>query len=228
MNEFSLIVVFLNIILFCCLVYAVRYYVNYMRLKKAKNDIALLNAKIIALRMALRVRVKTKLSSFRVRYGTVIDKESEIDKLLNELHTMRYETGNEFQKYFDISKQIISHIKNDDRFAPEHVGMGPDLVELPETTESARRFKEFCGPDYKNEIALVRIIKEIADTTYKLSKKVNEFNHHYRNEKKFILAETIPLIQFDFLADINLVFRDSEFLLRDIQRKRSDFFNDAA
>lgn len=228
MTTLAMISICAYVILFCVMMYSIRYYIDFIRVKNAKNDIALLNAKIMALRMALRVRVKIKLSSFRDRFGKFIHAGDEIDKALNEIHAVKCETGADFQRYFDISKQIIATMKNDARFAAKFKEMSEHVDHSSEVSESAQLFQDFCGPDYKNEIALVRVIKEITDANNKLSKKISEYNHDNRNRKKFVPMQTVPLIHFDFLEDINVIFKDSDILLRDLQRQKSDFFSSAA
>ncbi len=228
MTTLAMIAIFAYVLMFCFVIYAIRYYIDFVKFQNSKNDIALLNAKIMALKMALRVRVKIKLTSFRDRFGKFIDKDDEIDKSLNEIYNIKYETGADFQRYFDISKQVITIMKNDIRFAAKFKELSEQQVQENENSETAQLFQDFCGPDYKNEIALVRVIKEITDANNKLSKKILEFNHEYRNRKKFVPTQTINLITFSFLEDINKIFEDSEVLLKEFQRKKSDFFNHAA
>jgi hypothetical protein len=228
MTTLAMIGILAYVILFGAIFYAIRYYITFVRFKSAKNDMALLNARIMALKMALRVRVKIKLSSFRERFGKFINNGDEIDKALNEIHGIKYETGEDFQKYFDISKNVISNMKNDFRFAAKFKEMGEQHEHTSEASKSAQLFQDFCGPDYKNEIALVRIIKEITDTNNKLSKKIAEFNHDNRNKKKFIPMQTMNIIHFHFLEEINAIFEDSDILLKELQRKQSDFFHSAA
>lgn len=229
MTTLAMIGILAYVILFGAILYTIRYYINFVKVKSAKNDIALLNAKIMALKMALRVRVKIKLSSFRERFGKFINNGDEIDKALNEIHGIKYETGDDFQRYFDISKNVITTMKNDFRFAAKFKEMGEEHDHAhSEAAESAQLFQDFCGPDYKNEIALVRVIKEITDTNNKLSKKIAEFNHDNRNKKKFVPIQTMNIIHFNFLEDINAIFKDSDILLKEIQRKKSDFFHSAA
>ena len=216
------------VILFCSLLYALRSYIHHLKFNNAKNDIALLNAKILALRMALRVRVKIKLSSFRERYGKLIDTGYEIDKALNEIATAKYESGDDFQRYFDLSRHIIVMMKNDIHISAQFNRASKDPDQIDNATENSRLFYEFCGPDYKNEIALVRVIKEITDTHNKLSKKISEFNLQHKNKKKFVPLSPVQPIQFDFMADINTIFKNSDILLSDLKNKKSDSFTSAA
>jgi hypothetical protein len=106
--------------------------------------------------------------------------------------------------------------------------MNENQEESSEASTSTQLFQDFCGPDYKNEIALVRVIKEITDANNKLSKKVTEFNQDYLNRKKFVPLNEINIIRFNFLEEINSIFKDSDILLREIQRKKSDFFKNAS
>lgn len=216
------------IILCCSLLYALRSYIYHLKFNHAKNDIALLNAKIIALRMALRVRVKIKLSSFRERFGKWIDSGIEIDKALNEMSSAKYESGEDFQKYFDLSRHIITMMKNDIRFSAQFNRASEHPDQIDSATESSKLFYEFCGPDYKNEIALVRVIKEITDTHNKLSKKIAEFNLQHKNRKKFVPLPPVLPIQFDFMTEINTIFKNSDILLSDLKNKKSDSFTSAA
>ncbi|MBC7458765.1 MAG: hypothetical protein H7235_10830 [Bdellovibrionaceae bacterium] len=228
MTNLALIGTLAYVILFCATIYTIRYYIEFVQVKSAKNDIAILNAKIMALKMALRVRVKIKLSAFRERFGKFINPHDEIDKALNEINAIKYDTGADFQKYFDISKQVISTMKNDFRFSAKFKEASEQIPPPSEASESAQLFQDFCGPDYKNEIALVRVIKEITDAHNKFSKKIAAYNHTNRNRKKFVPMPTMNAIHFDFLENINSIFKDSDILLREIQNKKSDFFNRVA
>jgi hypothetical protein len=228
MTTLAMISIFVYVLLFCAIIYAIRYYIDFVKFKNSKNDIALLDAKIIALKMALRVRVKIKLTSFRDRFGKFINQDDEIDKALNEIYSIKYDSGVDFQRYFDVSKQMIATMKNDMRFAAQFKELNEQQNQGSEDSETVQLFKDFSGPDYKNEIALVRVIKEITDTNNKLSIKVEEFNNEYRNRKKFRPNQVVNPITFSFLAEINVIFQDSEILLKELQRKKSDFFNHAA
>jgi hypothetical protein len=228
MTTLNVITAFCYVLFFCFAIYVIRYYIDFVQIKKAKNDIALINAKIMALRMALRVRIKIKISAFRERFSKFIDAGDEIDRTLNDIAIGRYETGDEFQHYFTLSKSIVKTMKNDIRFSAQFKEMSEEHQGAVSSGQASIKFEEFCGPDYKNEIALVRIIKEITDANNKVSKKIQTFNHDNRNRKKFVPMQAVPPIQFAELADINKIFEDSQILLKQFQQSRSDFFHHAA
>ena len=66
-----------------------------------------------------------------------------------------------------------------------------------EETTSKKLFNQFCGPDFKNEIALVRIIKEITDTNNKLSRRVETYNEENKHKKSFHLMQSVHPLEFE-------------------------------
>ena len=119
-------------------------------------------------------------------------------------------------------------MKNDTRFAAKFKEMNENAEHEVVNSASTQLFQEFCGPDYKNEIALVRVIKEITDSNNKLSKKIIEYNSHNQHKKKFHAIPPTHPIDFEALTDINSIFKDSDVLLREIHQRKTDFFLSAA
>lgn len=209
-------------------IYATVSYLDYSKHKKAKVEIQNLEAKLITLKMALKVKIKTKINSFRTQFAKIIAPENEIDKAITSLSSISYDSSEDFQKHFDISRQINTLINTDRSLnykieLPATPEVGPDGVPVPEAP-SIKLLEEFMGPDYKNEISIIRVIKEIADTKSKLSKKIEDYNEEYKDNKKRPPMKKVDPLEFNALADINLVFKDSDLILKEMQKKHSELY----
>lgn len=199
--------------------YALKIYLDYSKYKKAKSNIANLEAKVITLKMALRVKIKVKINSFRSEFAKVIEQQKEIDECITELAKIQYDGSSDFQKHFDLSRKINTLINTHRRLRTKlDVAVVTQLQAVPVTTPTVKLLEEFMGPDYKNEISIIRIIKEITDTRNKLSQKINEYNETYKGYKSRPPIPSITPLEFSALADINRVFEDSDVVLAEMHK----------
>lgn len=199
-------------------------YIKYSEYKKEKTNIANLEAKIITLKMALRVKIKVKINSFRSQFAKLINEKNEIDAAITELSDIQYEGSADFQKHFDLSRKINTLVNTERRFRFKQPEPEAAPHAHPEPIDSVKLLEEFMGPDYKNEISIIRIIKEIADTKTKLSQRIEAYNEEYKDDKKKPPMTKVEPLEFSALADINLVFQDSEIILQEMQKKHSALF----
>jgi hypothetical protein len=217
MESTFIIITYLTYIAFASVfIYGVKNFVSVTRAKNSRNEITNLQAKVVTLRMALKARTKMKIKSFRSRFTSKENKGDSIDLAINELAAIRYETANDFQNYFEISKKINGLID----------------AELKSSTtfsnEKDQKFEDFMGPDYKNEIAIIRILKEITDASEKLNEKIEIYNSRNMKMKKFEPIKKVENLKFPALVDINRVFRDSEDMIKEMQSEDKDLFESAA
>lgn len=193
--------------------YAVIYYIDYTTHKKSRDEIALLEAKLITLKMALKIRIRVKANSFRSHFAKIISEHNEIEKAIGELTSISYDNSADFQKHFDVSKQINTLVNTDRKFnQPEEVPVAADTPITPELQSAAsmKALEEFMGPDYKNELSVIRIIKEISDARLKLNKKIEAYNEDYKDQKKRPPLKKVEILEFSALADINTIFKSSD------------------
>lgn len=212
------------IIFLAGMMYALKLYLDYSKYKKAKTNIANLEAKVITLKMALKVKIKVKINSFRSEFAKIIEQQKEIAESITELAKIQYDESSDFQKHFDLSRQINTLINTQRRLDSKlnlkeaHHPSEPEPSAIP----TVKLLEEFMGPDYKNEISIIRIIKEIADARFKLSQKIVEYNEDYKNHKSRPQMKPIAPLEFTALADINRVFEDSDVILNEMQRRQTE------
>lgn len=193
MNDILLIVSYLfYITIFSTVLFSINYYYKIRKFNSAKHEINVLQAKIVNYRIALKSRIKTKVTSFRKRFVNPTNNGDPIDNAINELSENKFETAKDFQDYIDISKKINAMI------ASTSEGSSQD----------GKSFEDFMGPDFKNEIAIIRILKEITDTNDKLIAKIASYNKAAAGKVPKITEA--PSLRFPALIDVNRVFASSD------------------
>ncbi len=170
-------------------------YVQFRKNSNSKNELDALQAKVSMLRMALKSKVKKKANSFRAKFVKPINSGDSIDLSISELCENKFEKGEDFQAYFDLSKRINSYV-NAEMKSNIEVGTSNQDVK--------NKIEDFMGSDIKNELAIIRIIKEMTDTTTKYNAKADSFNKANPKSKTSLLD---PLI-FPALADVSRIFND--------------------
>lgn len=154
-----------------------------------KNNILNIQASISLLRISLKSKIKRKANSFHSRFVKPINAGDPIDLAINELSENKFETGEDFQNYFELSKRINGYISTD------VIGVSKELI-------SQEQFEDYMGPDYKNELSIIRVIKEITELTSILNNRIDNYNFINAENK---IAKSDPLV-FPALIEVNRVF----------------------
>jgi hypothetical protein len=185
------------------IVFVIRF-IQFRKSKESKNEIQTLQAKVSMLRMALKSKVKKKANSFRAKFVKSVNVGDPIDTALGELMDNKFETGDDFQHYFDLSKRINSYINAEIQSSNE--------ANSSAFSHANKKLEDFMGPDLKNELGIIRIIKEITEASTKHNSKAELFNKLNPKAKIHLLN---PL-QFSSLAEVSRIFRD------EVEEKESD------
>ena len=164
-----------------------------------KNQIQNLNAKLSMLRMTLKAKIKSKSYKYRALFKTGVTSGDPIDLALNELLTLSLENGDDLQRYFDISKRINSLLVTENTHEALLNKKDPSI----NTKEIVQVGKEdFMGTDFKSEIAILRLIKEMVEVTEIINKRIDYFNSVY---PKLPIAR-LNSLNFPSLMEVNRVF----------------------
>ncbi len=158
-----------------------------------KNQIQNLNAKLSMLRMTLKSKLKTKSYKYRSLFRIGITSGDPVDEALNELIALTLESGDDFQRYFDISKRINSMLIT--QAAAEAKKEQPGLAEQVGK-------EDFMGTDFKSEISILRVIKEMVEVSKLIHTRIENYN--FTNLKQPI--PPVKVISFLALAEVNRVF----------------------
>lgn len=123
----------------------------------AKNELQRIQARISILRMNLKAKVKKRANAFRSYYAKSIVPNEILDRDLSALVEIKFESGNDFQQYFDFVQNthtLIAAIHNE--------------VESP-----VKAYEEL---DLKNEQIIIRIVKEMHDGSTNYNEKIEAYN----------------------------------------------------
>lgn len=166
--------------------------VKYKKSSNIKTEVQNLQARLSKLRLSLRAKVKKKSHIFRASLSkTPITEGDMIDSALKELVENPFETSEQFQNYFDQSRKIVNFIQVETK------------TELSPTDNLENNF--MCS-DFKTEMDIVRIVKEMNNVSTSINRRVEDNNATYPNQQ----LKKVDGIVFDSLADVNRIFKTDD------------------
>lgn len=161
------------------------------------DDIAKIEAKMAALRLNLRTRVKKKANRFRATYPQVITQGDPIDLATNRLMDISFEKNNDFQEYIDLCKKINSYIE------VAAIELTPEKkAELLNPAINS----DIMGTDFKNEINIARLINDLVSVSKIQNKMISKYNN-FDKKSKIPLRESI---YFTSLFELQKVFKSED------------------
>jgi hypothetical protein len=173
-----------------------------------KENIKRLDAKMASLRMLLKSKVKKKAQHYRAAMPHIVRKGDPIDQAATSMTELNFETGEEFQKYFDLSKQLNGFMKigiekarssGDARGASEGTGKSRIASSYAIDPNS-----DFMTTDVKNEFTIIKIMNEIIELNKTLRGKLTTYNASVKRKKDKL---PVPqLIAFPDLAELKRIF----------------------
>jgi hypothetical protein len=160
-----------------------------------KNNIQVQEAKVIMLRIVLKSRVRKKVATFKTQFTKPIHPGEQLDEALKMILNNNFEKSDDFQSYFDVCRRINGFISSEQE----------KTVEELLRSYGDKRFENFMGPDINNELAIIRVIKEMTEATSKHFTYIEYFN---RLNPKIKFMNIDPLL-FIALYDVKRIYRDS-------------------
>ena len=164
---------------------------KFSKFKKSSSvhsNILNLQAKLSQLRLALKGKVKKKSNIIRSSFKMPISEGDKIDHDLKKLGDCLFETSEDFQAYFDLSRSLLS------------------LIAAESGSDSAAKMNlenDFMCSDFRIEMDIVRIIKEMMDISSKINVRVVENN---RINPSKPLTKVDSLI-FTSMVEVNRIFK---------------------
>lgn len=189
---FDLFNVILKLILGCGVIFIGLTFLKSKKFLNAKNDIQNLQARLSQIRLALKGKTKRKSNVFRAGIKASIVEGDIYDSNLKSLTEVKFETSEDFQAYFDISKQLVKmiQISGDGASTPAHV-----------------LDNNYMSSDFKTEMDIIRLIKEMSDLSSKINSRVEE--HNRTSTQKL---QRVDSLVFPSITEVNKVFKgDDEF-----------------
>lgn len=174
---------------------AIIFTVNIVRSRKFKNvkhEIEVLQARLSQYRLALKSKVKKKSQTFRVTFKSPVAEGDVIDQTIKSLCENPFEKSDDFQAYFEVSRKIVQLLQIDGGTAP-----GQEEVE-----------NSFMCSDFKVEMDIVRLIKQMSDLTVRINNSIDDYNSRTRKATQHL--PKIEAMSFPALAEINKIFSDKK------------------
>ncbi|MEQ1721833.1 MAG: hypothetical protein ABL930_01565 [Pseudobdellovibrio sp.] len=162
-------------------------FVKFKRSSSVKSDVLNLQAKLSQLRLALKGKIKKKSNIFRASFKTAIGAGDMIDNALKQLVDSPFESSEDFQAYFDLSRRIVNFI------IVENSGDAASNMTLE---------NNFMCSDFKTEMDIVRIIKEMTDISSRINARIEENNRMNPNQP----ISKVDSLVFTSMVEINRIF----------------------
>ncbi len=155
---FDLISIVVKISLFGGAVFLVLSVFKTKKLSSFKNDVQNLQARLSQLRMALKGKVKKKSNVIRASYASSIVEGDQFDQAVQQLVNNKFESSDDFQDYFDTSRKLVRMLQIESK------------EPLPETSVE----NNYMSHDFKTEMEIMRIIKDMCDLSAKINVRIEE------------------------------------------------------
>ena len=149
-----------------------------------------LQARLSQLRLALKAKAKRKSNALRAMFKSGIAEGDHFDNTIKSLSDVKFETSEDFQNYFEISRQLVKMIQID----TGGEGMSQQAIE-----------NNFMSNDFKTEMDILKIIKEMSDLSARINNRVIE--HNRTSSQKL---EKIDPIVFAAMTEVNRVFKGED------------------
>ena len=219
MDTSTLIAAIVQALFGCAIVFFVLKFFRQKQIDQHREDIKKLEAKMSSFRMLLRAKVKKKAQFYRATMPQSIRQGDPIDNSANELCDLAFEQGADFEKYFDLSKQLNNFLKiglDKAKAAAEAKG-----VATPDTSTDAKSSSaagvgsnsEFMTTDIKKEFTIIKIMNEMVDLSHKIKSRIESYN--LNNTKSSLpVPETI---HFKSLPELKRIFSSASANAEDIK-----------
>lgn len=158
------------------------------KINSTKTDLQNLQARLSQLRLALKAKVKRKSNVLRTMIKSSIIEGDVFDTTTRSLLDVKFETSEDFQSYFDISRNIVGMI---------HIDNG--------TIGEAGAENNYMSNDFKTEMDIIRIIKEMIDLSSKINNRVEE--HNRTSSQKL---QKVDSLNFASSSEVHRVFKGDE------------------
>lgn len=163
-----------------------------------KDEISKVEAKLAALRITLKNKVKRKSKSFRASYPKAITSGEAIDLQLKFLEECPFEKNSDFQEYIDTCRKINELID---------LASLSTTSEQPEANHSTQKV-DFMGNDFKNELTIARTINDMVSVSRVWCRLILKYNNLERKNK----LPYVEPIQFNSMFELHRVFKNTEVM----------------
>ena len=161
---------------------------SYFKTKKMssfKTDMQNLQARLSQHRLAIKGKVKKKSNVMRASYAASIVEGDLFDSAIQQLVSNKFESSDDFQDYFDVSRKLVRMIQ----------------IESKEPVTETSIENNYMSHDFKTEMEIVRIIKDMCDLSAKINSRIEE--HKRTSGQK---TPRVDSLVFPAITEINRIF----------------------
>ena len=215
MDLFTIVTAIVQAILACAVLFFCFSFLKAKQKNSHREEITKMDAKMANMRMLLKAKVKKKAQYYRATFPQPYKQGDPLDVAAKDLSELAFETGDDFQKYFDISKSLngimmIAIEKNQQaKKDKEPTKSAPAAAEstTPKVSEDKKAHgSDFMTADVKNEFTILKIMHEMVALSQKIKNKIDSYNAaHPKNS----INPTI-VFHFDSLPDLQRIFSSQE------------------
>ena len=162
---------------------------GYFKSKKMstfKTDMQNLQARLSQHRLALKSKVKKKSNVLRAASTNQVVEGDMFDSALKQLVENKFETSEDFQDYFESSRRLVKTLQIDSK----------------EPVTEQQLENNYMSHDFKTEMDIVRLIKDMCDLSAKINRRIEE---HKRTTPGQKIARVDPLV-FASITEVNRIF----------------------
>lgn len=146
------------------------------KIKEARNEVQMLQARISMLRISLKAKVKKKANGFRNLFYRTVVPDDPVDKLLTTMANLAFERGSDFEAYFALNHEINTQLRHQENIESQQI---QNQVRIAQTTKlKINRIDEL---NTNSDPTIYRIIREISATSKRLKIAIE---HHNSLDKK--------------------------------------------
>ncbi len=186
---FDLISIVVKISLFGGAVFLVLSFFKTKKLTSFKTDLQNLQARLSQLRMALKGKVKKKSNVIRAACQANIVEGDPFDQAVQQLVNNKFESSDDFQDYFDTSRKLVRMLQ----------------IESKEPIAEHSVENNYMSHDFKTEMEIVRIIKDMCDLSARINVRIEE---HKRTSG--LKHPRVDSLVFPAITEVNRIFNSEE------------------
>ncbi len=162
-----------------------------IRFKKAssiKAEILNLQATLSQSRIALKGKIKKKSNVFRSSFKSPISEGDMFDNALKQLAENSFESSDDFQNYFDLSRKIVNFIQVENK---------------GDVDKNSNIENNFMCSDFKTEMDIIRLIKVMTNMSSKINSRIEDNNKTAGSKP----IQKVDALVFNSLMEINRIFK---------------------
>ncbi len=212
MDFSSLLVTILQISIGCSIIFFIFNFLRQQQKNIIITEIKNLEARMSSFRLILKAKVKKKSNYFRSVSPAAIKQGDAFDGVATELAELPFESNEDFEKYFILSKQLNILIQHE--FAQHNAAAESSITKkatvqkiapMPLNPDTNEVLPDFMTADIKNEFAIIKAIHDMIGLSVTLKSKIDHFNATNLKTQR----PSVQIIHFPSVIAVQKIFSSS-------------------